>query len=122
MATTVQVEFDGELLSRLRARHPGKTDRELLERLAVIELGMAALRASQARNSDPEEVVLEEGPGRTWVKRFVEGPNAGTRFVARFELLGDEWANKRWNNWVNWTIVAVLFLLSMVLATHFPTP
>jgi Mn2+/Fe2+ NRAMP family transporter len=38
------------------------------------------------------------------------------------ELLGDEWANKRWNNWVNWTIVAVLFLLSMVLATHFPTP
>jgi hypothetical protein len=60
IATTVQVEFDGELLSRLRARHPGKTDRELLERLAVIELGMAALRASQARNSDPEEVVLEE--------------------------------------------------------------
>jgi tellurite resistance protein len=36
-----------------------------------------------------EEIVLEEGPGRTWVKRFVEGPNAGTRFVARFELLGE---------------------------------
>jgi hypothetical protein len=34
-----------------------------------------------------EEVVLEEGPGQTWVKRFVEGPNAGTRFVARFDAL-----------------------------------
>jgi len=40
------------------------------------------------------------------------------------ELLGDEWANRPWNNWVNWTIVAVLFLLSMVLAAQvalFPT-
>jgi hypothetical protein len=36
-----------------------------------------------------EEVVLEEGPDATWVKRFVEGPNAGTRFVGRFEALGD---------------------------------
>jgi hypothetical protein len=35
-----------------------------------------------------EEVILEEGPGGTWVKRFVEGPNAGTRLVARFEELG----------------------------------
>src|ERR1700727_1580805 len=34
-----------------------------------------------------EEVVLEEGPGRTWVKRFVEGPNAGTRFVGRLDAL-----------------------------------
>jgi hypothetical protein len=34
-----------------------------------------------------EDVVLEEGPGRTWVKRFVEGPNAGTRLVARFEVV-----------------------------------
>ena len=36
-----------------------------------------------------EEIVLEEGPGRTWVKRFVEGPNAGTRFVARFEVMSE---------------------------------
>jgi hypothetical protein len=34
--------------------------RELLERLAIIELGMAALRETQRRNADPEEVVLEE--------------------------------------------------------------
>jgi len=32
-----------------------------------------------------EEVLIEEGPGQTWVKRFVEGPNAGTRFVASFD-------------------------------------
>jgi Mn2+/Fe2+ NRAMP family transporter len=31
-------------------------------------------------------------------------------------LLGDEWVNKRWNNWVNWTIIAVLFSLSLMLA------
>ena len=36
-----------------------------------------------------EEVVVEEGPGGTWVKRFVDGPNAGTRFVAAFEAQGD---------------------------------
>jgi hypothetical protein len=60
MAATVQVEIDSELLARLRTQHPGKTDRELLERLAIIELGMAALRETQRRNADPEEVVLEE--------------------------------------------------------------
>jgi len=31
-------------------------------------------------------------------------------------LLGDEWVNKRWNNRVNWTIIAVLFALSLMLA------
>jgi hypothetical protein len=60
MATTVHVEIDGELLSRLRARHPGKTDRELIERLAIVDLGMAALRENQRLDADPEEVVLAE--------------------------------------------------------------
>jgi hypothetical protein len=60
VAATVQVEFDSELLSRLRARHPGKSDRELLERLAVIHLGMAALRESQCRNAVPEDEVMEQ--------------------------------------------------------------
>jgi Mn2+/Fe2+ NRAMP family transporter len=32
------------------------------------------------------------------------------------ELLGNEWVNKRWNNRVNWTIIAVLFALSLMLA------
>jgi hypothetical protein len=60
MATTVRVEIDSELLSRLRTRHPGKSDRELIERLAVIELGMATLRESQRRNGVPEEEALEQ--------------------------------------------------------------
>ena len=33
------------------------------------------------------------------------------------ELLG-EFANKPWNNRVNWSIVFVLFLLSMILAAQ----
>jgi Mn2+/Fe2+ NRAMP family transporter len=33
-----------------------------------------------------------------------------------YSLLGDEWVNRRWNNWVNWTIITVLFALSLMLA------
>ena len=36
-----------------------------------------------------EDVVIEAGLNDTWVKRFVVGPNAGTRFVASFEARGD---------------------------------
>ncbi len=57
---TVQVDIDGELLQRLRERHPGKTDRELIERLAIIDVGMSFLRESQRRNAVPEEEALEE--------------------------------------------------------------
>jgi len=38
------------------------------------------------------------------------------------ELLGEEFVNKRWNNVVNWTIVAVLFALSGVLAAQVIAP
>jgi Mn2+/Fe2+ NRAMP family transporter len=37
------------------------------------------------------------------------------------ELLG-EFANKTWNNWVNWSIIVVLFLLSMILAAQVAAP
>ena len=37
-------------------------------------------------------------------------------------LLGDEFANKSWNNWINWTIIIVLFALSMVLAAQVLAP
>ena len=37
------------------------------------------------------------------------------------ELLG-EYANKPWNNWVNWTIIVVLFLLSLILAAQVAAP
>jgi Mn2+/Fe2+ NRAMP family transporter len=38
------------------------------------------------------------------------------------ELLGDRFVNKRWNNIVNWTIIIVLFLLSLVLAAQVVAP
>ena len=34
------------------------------------------------------------------------------------ELLGERFVNKPWNNAVNWSIIAVLFLLSLVLAAQ----
>jgi NRAMP (natural resistance-associated macrophage protein)-like metal ion transporter len=38
------------------------------------------------------------------------------------ELLGERFANKPWNNAVNWTIVTVLFALSLVLAAQVVAP
>jgi NRAMP (natural resistance-associated macrophage protein)-like metal ion transporter len=38
------------------------------------------------------------------------------------ELLGDEFVNKPWNNYVNWTIIIVLFALSLVLAAQVLAP
>jgi Mn2+/Fe2+ NRAMP family transporter len=37
------------------------------------------------------------------------------------ELLGD-YANKPWNNIVNWTIIVVLFALSLILAAQVAAP
>lgn len=37
-----------------------------------------------------EELVVEQAPDGAWVQRYVEGPNAGTRFVARFEAVGPQ--------------------------------
>jgi hypothetical protein len=36
-----------------------------------------------------EEFVIGEGPGGSWVKRFVDGPNVGSSFVGEFEPDGD---------------------------------
>ena len=38
------------------------------------------------------------------------------------ELLGEQYVNKRWNNRVNWTIIIVLFILSLVLAVQVVAP
>lgn len=38
------------------------------------------------------------------------------------ELLGDQWVNAKWNNWVNWTIIILLFVLSVVLALQVLAP
>ena len=38
------------------------------------------------------------------------------------QVLGDEYVNKPWNNWVNWTIIIVLFILSLILAAQVAAP
>lgn len=38
------------------------------------------------------------------------------------DVMGDEYVNKPWNNWVNWTIIIVLFGLSMILAAQVIAP
>lgn len=38
------------------------------------------------------------------------------------ELLGDRWTNRTWNNIVNWTIIIVLFALSLLLAAQVILP
>jgi Mn2+/Fe2+ NRAMP family transporter len=38
------------------------------------------------------------------------------------ELLGEEYVNKGWNNVVNWTIIVVLFALSLILAAQVVAP
>ncbi|HEV8047855.1 MAG TPA: hypothetical protein VGP35_08995 [Terriglobales bacterium] len=38
------------------------------------------------------------------------------------EVLGDAYVNKPWNNWVNWTIIVVLFILSLILAAQVVAP
>jgi Mn2+/Fe2+ NRAMP family transporter len=38
------------------------------------------------------------------------------------QLLGDEFANKSWNNWINWTIIVVFFALSLILAAQVIAP
>jgi Mn2+/Fe2+ NRAMP family transporter len=38
------------------------------------------------------------------------------------ELLGEEWVNRPWNNFINWTIIIVLFALSLLLAAQVILP
>jgi len=38
------------------------------------------------------------------------------------ELLGNEFVNKPWNNFINWTIIALLFVLSLILAAQVIAP
>jgi hypothetical protein len=38
------------------------------------------------------------------------------------EMLGTRFANRTWNNWVNWTVIAVLFARSLVLAVAVIAP
>lgn len=37
-------------------------------------------------------------------------------------LLGERWVNRPWNNWINWSIIVVLFALSLLLAAQVVVP
>jgi hypothetical protein len=60
---TTTVEFDSDLLSRVRERAPGTSAREALERVARIQLGFDTIRRVQERNLaagvDDDEVMCE---------------------------------------------------------------
>lgn len=57
------MEIDTKLLEQLRERDPEKSDRELLEDLAVIALGFETIRRVQERNAaagvDDDKVMAE---------------------------------------------------------------
>jgi hypothetical protein len=59
--STIKVEFDRELLERLRQRHPDKGDRELLESMARMTLGRESLRRVQERSSLSEDEAISLG-------------------------------------------------------------
>jgi hypothetical protein len=48
-SSTTTVEIDTGLLKRLRARAPGKSDRQLVEDLARIQLGREAMARARER-------------------------------------------------------------------------
>lgn len=61
MASTTRIEIDSGLMKQLRARSPGKDDRELIEDIARIQLGFALMRESQERNALSDEAATELG-------------------------------------------------------------
>lgn len=59
--STVKVEFDRGLLERLRQRRPDKSDRELLECAARIQLGREASgRARESFSGTSSEEIARE--------------------------------------------------------------
>lgn len=61
VSPTKTVEFDSELLERLRRRRPEMGDRELLESMARMTLGRETLRRIQERSTLSEDEAIELG-------------------------------------------------------------
>jgi hypothetical protein len=61
VSQTTSVEIDTGLLKRLRERRPERSDRELLESMALIALGRATLRTIQERNALTEDEAIALG-------------------------------------------------------------
>lgn len=59
VSPTKRVEFDSELLERLRQRRPEMSDRELLESMARMTLRRENLRRVQERNTLSEDEAIE---------------------------------------------------------------
>jgi hypothetical protein len=60
-ASTTTVEIDTALLERLRERTPGKSDRQLVEDLARLQLGREAMaRARERFRGVPSEEIERE--------------------------------------------------------------
>lgn len=58
---TTTIEIDTSLLERLRAGHPGKADRAMIEDIARIDLGFSVLRQAKQRNALTEGEATELG-------------------------------------------------------------
>jgi hypothetical protein len=61
VSQTTGVEIDTALLRRLRERRPGKSDRELLESVALVTIGRETLRRVQERSTLSEDEAIELG-------------------------------------------------------------
>jgi hypothetical protein len=59
--STTAIEIDSSLLERLRARHPAKADREMIEGIAEMDLGFSLLRQTQERNALSKAEATELG-------------------------------------------------------------
>jgi hypothetical protein len=58
--STIKIEFDCELLERLRRRHPDEGDRELLESAARIQLGRDASDSARERFTGVSSEEIEQ--------------------------------------------------------------
>jgi Mn2+/Fe2+ NRAMP family transporter len=49
-------------------------------------------------------------------------PLVGGAVMCVAKVLGEEYVNKPWNTWVNWTIIILLFIMSAILAAQVTLP
>jgi hypothetical protein len=61
MAAATRIDIDNTLLEGLRARHPGKRDRQPIEDVAKVHPGDVALRETEERNAHDAEDAGELG-------------------------------------------------------------
>jgi Mn2+/Fe2+ NRAMP family transporter len=55
------------------------------------------------------------GSHRAHARRHLDRSQGSSR-------LGDQFVNRPWNNWINWSIIIVLVILSLILAAQVTLP